>query len=61
VLYRTSVRLVRSNDRHVRIYVFLAKVVLLKAVYACPLKIHQYTEFHGPTLAGASFATTAVL
>jgi hypothetical protein len=28
---------------------------LLKVVH--PLKIYQYTKFHGPTLTGASFAS----
>jgi hypothetical protein len=36
---------------------FLTKMVLLKVVH--PLKIHQYTKFHGPTLTGASFASTS--
>jgi hypothetical protein len=42
-------------------YVFLIfhqkKKALLKVVN--PLKIHQYTKFHGPTLTGASFASTS--
>jgi hypothetical protein len=32
------------------------KNCLLKVVY--PLKIYQYTKFHGPTLTGVSFAST---
>jgi hypothetical protein len=32
-------------------------MVLLKVVHA--LKIYQYTKFHGPTLTGASFASTS--
>jgi hypothetical protein len=36
---------------------FLTKMVLLKVVY--PFKIYQYTKFCGPTLAGASFASTS--
>jgi len=32
-------------------------MVLLKAVH--PLNIYQNTEFHGPTLTGASFASTS--
>jgi hypothetical protein len=32
-------------------------MVLLKVVH--PLKIYQYTKFHGPTLTGASFASTS--
>jgi hypothetical protein len=35
----------------------LTKIVLLKVVH--PLKIYQYTKFHGPTLTGASFASTS--
>jgi hypothetical protein len=38
-------------------FLFLTKVVLLKVVY--PLKIYQYTKFHGPTLTGANFASTS--
>jgi hypothetical protein len=33
------------------------KMVLLKVVN--PLKSYQYTKFHGPTLTGASFASTS--
>jgi hypothetical protein len=33
------------------------KTGLLKAVH--PLKIYQYTKFHGPTLTGASFASNS--
>jgi hypothetical protein len=29
-------------------------MVLLKVIH--PLKIYQHTEFHGPTLTGASFS-----
>jgi hypothetical protein len=36
---------------------FLTKMVLLKVVH--PLKIYQYKKFHGPTLSGASFASTS--
>jgi hypothetical protein len=32
-------------------------LVILKVVH--PLKIYQYTKFHGPTLIGASFASTS--
>jgi hypothetical protein len=32
-------------------------MVSLKVVH--PLKIYQYTKFHGPTLTGASFASTS--
>jgi hypothetical protein len=35
----------------------LTKMVLLKFVH--PLTIYQYTKFHGPTLTGASFASTS--
>jgi hypothetical protein len=35
------------------VFFSLIKVVLLKVVH--PLKIYQYTKFHGPTLTGASF------
>jgi hypothetical protein len=38
-------------------FLFLTKMVSLKVVH--PLKIYQYTEFHGPTLTGASFASTS--
>jgi hypothetical protein len=34
---------------------FFTKMVLLKVVHR--LEIYQYTSFHGPTLAGASFAS----
>jgi hypothetical protein len=30
------------------IFLFLTKMILLKVVH--PLKIYQYTKFHGPTL-----------
>jgi hypothetical protein len=39
------------------LYFFLTKMVLLKVVH--PLKIYQYIKFHGPTLTGASFASTS--
>jgi hypothetical protein len=32
-------------------------MALLKVVH--PLKIYQHTKFHGPTLTGASFASTS--
>jgi hypothetical protein len=32
-------------------------MVLLKVAH--PLKIYQYTKFHGPTLTGADFASTS--
>jgi hypothetical protein len=38
-------------------FLFLTKMVLLKVAH--PLKIYQYTKFHGPTLTGASFASTS--
>jgi hypothetical protein len=38
-------------------FFFITKMVLLKVVH--PLEIHQYTKFHGPTLTGASFASTS--
>jgi hypothetical protein len=37
-------------------FLFLTRMVSLKVVH--PLKIYQYTKFHGPTLTGASFAST---
>jgi hypothetical protein len=37
------------------VFLILAKVVSLKVVH--PLKIHQNTEFHGPTLSGTSFVS----
>jgi hypothetical protein len=39
------------------VFLFLTKMVLLKVVH--PLKIYQYTKCHGPTLIGASFASTS--
>jgi hypothetical protein len=39
------------------VYFILTKMVLLKVVH--PLKIYQYTQFHGPTLTGSSFASTS--
>jgi hypothetical protein len=36
---------------------FSTKMVLLKV--ARPLKVYQYTKFDGPTLTGASFASTS--
>jgi hypothetical protein len=36
---------------------FFTKMAELKVVH--PLKIYQYTKFHGPTLTGASFASTS--
>jgi hypothetical protein len=38
-------------------FLFLTKMVLLKVVH--PLKVYQYTKFNGPTLIGASFASTS--
>jgi hypothetical protein len=40
-------------------FLFLTKIILLKVVH--PLKIYQYTKFHGPTLTGASFASTSAV
>jgi hypothetical protein len=39
------------------VFLFLTKMVLLKVVH--PLKIYQYTKFHGSTLTGASFTSTS--
>jgi hypothetical protein len=39
------------------VFSFLTKIVALKVVHL--LKIYQYTKFHGPTLTGASFASTS--
>jgi hypothetical protein len=36
---------------------FLTKMILLKVVH--PLKIFQYTKFHGPMLTRASFVSTS--
>jgi hypothetical protein len=36
---------------------FLTKMILLKVVH--PLKVYQYTKYHGPMLTGASFASTS--
>jgi hypothetical protein len=38
-------------------FVFFTKMVSLKVVH--PLKIYQNTKFNGPTLIGASFASTS--
>jgi hypothetical protein len=38
-------------------FLFLTKIILLKVVHH--LKIYQYNTFHGPTLTGASFASTS--
>jgi hypothetical protein len=38
-------------------FLFFTKMVLLQVVH--PLKIYQYTKFHGPTLTGARFASTS--
>jgi hypothetical protein len=45
------------NIQTAAMFVFLTKIVLLKVVH--PLKIYQYTKFHGPTLTSASFASTS--
>jgi hypothetical protein len=37
-------------------FCFWQNMVLLKVVH--PLNIYQYEKFHGPTLTGASFAST---
>jgi hypothetical protein len=39
------------------VFLFLTKMVSLKVVH--PLKIYQYTKFHGTTLTGASIASTS--
>jgi hypothetical protein len=39
------------------VFLVLTKMVLLKVFH--PLKIYQYTKFHGPTLTGANFASTS--
>jgi hypothetical protein len=46
-----------SNGRHVRIFCFLTKMASLKVVH--PLKIYQFSKFHGPMLTGASSASTS--
>jgi hypothetical protein len=50
---------INFNIQTAAMFVFLAfdKMVLLKVVH--PLKIYQYIKFHGPTLNGASFASTS--
>jgi hypothetical protein len=39
------------------VFFVLTNIILLKVVHC--LKIYQYAKFHGPTLAGASFASTS--
>jgi hypothetical protein len=39
------------------VFFVFEKMVLLKVVH--PLKIYEYTTFHGPTLTGASLASTS--
>jgi hypothetical protein len=39
------------------VFLFSAKVVLLKVVH--PQKIYQHTKFHGPTFTGKTFASTS--
>jgi hypothetical protein len=73
ISYRTKVHLSKCNGSWVvstkltmnfniqmaAMFVFFVfdKNGLIKIVY--PLKIYQYTKFHGPTLTGASFAYTS--
>jgi hypothetical protein len=47
------------NIQTAAMFVFFVfdKKVLLKVVH--PLKIYRYKTFHGPTLTGASFASTS--
>jgi hypothetical protein len=40
-------------------FFILSKVVLLKIVH--PLKVYQNTNFYGPTLTGACFASTSIV
>jgi hypothetical protein len=46
-----------STPLQVHICGFSQKFLLLKIIH--PLKNYQHTEFHGPTLSGASFAFTS--
>jgi hypothetical protein len=39
------------------VFSVLTKMVFLKVLH--PLKFYQYAKFHGPTLTGASFASTS--
>jgi hypothetical protein len=48
-----------ATARHVRIFGFSQKLVLLKLVQ--PLKIFQNTKFHGRKLTGESFGFTSVV
>jgi hypothetical protein len=41
----------------VLVFFFLTKMVSLKVVH--PLKMYQYSKFHGPRFTGASFASTS--
>jgi hypothetical protein len=43
------------NIQTAAMFVFFTEMILLKVVH--PLKIYQYTQCHGPTLNGASFAS----
>jgi hypothetical protein len=55
-LNKTKCELQISTARHVRIFLFSRKVILLKVVH--PLKIYKHIKLHGPTLNGANFSTT---
>jgi hypothetical protein len=39
------------------VFFYFDKMILLKVVH--PLTIYQFTKFHGPTMIGASFASTS--
>jgi hypothetical protein len=57
-LHKTNYEFQHSNGPMFVFFVFdKNEMVLLKVVH--PLKIYQYTKFHGPTLTGASFASTS--
>jgi hypothetical protein len=56
-LYKIKYVFKHSNARHVRIFSSYQKWYLLEMFY--PFKICQHTKFNGPTLTGASLASTS--
>jgi hypothetical protein len=56
--HKTKCKFLLSDALHIRSFFFnFRKCCLIKIVHR--FKIYQHTKFHGPTLTGASFASTS--
>jgi hypothetical protein len=63
ISYYTKVHLSKSNGSWVvstkQTMNFNIETAAMFVFFVFPLKIYQYTKLHGPTLTGASFASTS--